>query len=194
MPFAGIASNVVCTLVMKIIEEIRAARSLSGDLDEFGDFLLQFKSLIEEIDAQLAQRGETEQRAHLNGVSSWLKKGEQLVKDKIGGRWRLATSYKSELNKIMAGISKWLISLQALHFQMSLNNHALLLREVQRAREGTREILQNVEAQGTNMNSRLDGLTSTLDTILDAVLSCHLPTPPTESTGAASGAEPSAVP
>ena len=54
MPFAGIASNVVCTLIMKIIEEIQTARSLSGDLDEFGDFLLQFKSLIEEIDEQLA--------------------------------------------------------------------------------------------------------------------------------------------
>ena len=137
MPFEGIVSNVASTLIARIIEEIRTARSLSGNLHEFGDFLLQFGSVLADIDEQLAQCGETEQRAHLDGVSRWLEKGAQLVKDHIGGRWRLPTSYKSELDKIMAGISKWLISLQALHFRMSLNNHALLLREVQRAREGT---------------------------------------------------------
>ena len=80
MPLAGLVSNLAWTLIKRIIEEIRTARSLPPIFIELRDFLLQLASLIEEIDEQLAQLEETEQRVHLNGVSSWLEKGEQLVK------------------------------------------------------------------------------------------------------------------
>jgi serine/threonine protein kinase len=202
MSLLGIVGNGACTLIKRTINEIGTALFLTDEFHEFRDFLLQFASVIEDIDEQMTQLRETEQHAHLNGVSSWLLKGEQLVKAKTDGRWRLPISYKtykSELNKVMAGISKWLISLQALHFRMSLNNHALLHREVQLAREGDRRILRNIEAQGTNIDSRCDGLKSMLENMTGAVHS-HLSTSLAGSTGAAAsplshgGAVPSAPP